>query len=110
MFLFIQEIKSHKQPTPNLAFAEHQLLDPRLSWRNPRQPPAARLELSAVLWTRAWHRDQRWAIGLTLGIEIGVGPRWHLVGSWSREAQGAGGTNLEFLGAWHRVEQPFRLC
>lgn len=28
MFLFIQETKSHKQPAPNLAFAEHQLLDP----------------------------------------------------------------------------------
>lgn len=67
MFLFAQAMKSHKQPTPSLAFAEHQLLDPspRQSWSNPALSssaldPAVQRERALHVADMPWKAARLW--------------------------------------------------
>lgn len=112
MFLFVQAMKSHKQPTPSLAFAEHQLLDlsPRQSRSNPplsssgsRPSSVARARLSCC--GHALESCPAPGTGLDEGWELGLTHRWgsrlaEVAAAASRgSSRGGSGTGPMFWGA-----------
>lgn len=83
MFLFVQAMKSHKQPTPSLAFAEHQLLDPRQSRSNPplssrSSGPSRAVRARLSCCGHALERCPALGMGSHWGWELGLTHHWLL--------------------------------
>lgn len=83
MFLFVQAMKSHKQPTPSLAFAEHQLLDPRQSRSNPplssrSSGPSRTVRARLSCCGHVLERCPALGMGSHWGWELGLTHHWLL--------------------------------